>query len=90
VTRIRHSCSFRIRANAEEEDHIQLQKSYLNGKNVAKDTENASFLWGVTVRTDVVSVGSAACNVGVTSRHVMGGVGPRYHVMTCDVVTSLA
>jgi hypothetical protein len=34
---------------------------------VAKDTENASFLWGVTVRTDVVSVGSAACNVGVTS-----------------------
>jgi hypothetical protein len=35
-----------------------------DGRNVAKDTENASFLWGVTVRTDVVSVGSAACNVG--------------------------
>jgi hypothetical protein len=31
----------------------------LNGKNVARDRENASFLWGVTVRTDVESVGSA-------------------------------
>jgi hypothetical protein len=40
--------------------------------NVAKDTENASFLWGVTVRTDMGSDCSAAFIVGV--RHDGGDV----------------
>jgi hypothetical protein len=56
-----------------------------NGKNVARDTENVSFLWGVAVRTDVESVGSAACNVGVTSRH-----GWHRSPLSRHVATSLA